>query len=117
MLKSVQQLIHQSADLLNLAPDKVRRLLKFNAEHQFDITIGGHTYPAFRVQHNNKLGPYKGGIRFHPAVNIDEVRALAMLMSLKTAALGLALGGAKGGVTVDPRSLKLNKLEDLSRQY
>lgn len=69
------------------------------------------------MQHSNKLGPYKGGIRFHPNVDIDEVRALATLMSFKTAAAGLPMGGGKGGVVVDPKKLSDTDLEELSRSY
>src|SRR3954451_23081864 len=60
-----------------------------------------HVYSGFRVQHNGARGPYKGGIRFHQEVDLDEVRALAMLMSWKTAIAGIPFGGAKGGVNVD----------------
>jgi glutamate dehydrogenase/leucine dehydrogenase len=69
------------------------------------------------VQHNNKLGPYKGGIRYHPNVSLEEVQTLATLMSLKTAAVGLPMGGGKGGVTVNPRDLSDDELEELSRKY
>jgi glutamate dehydrogenase/leucine dehydrogenase len=69
------------------------------------------------VQHNNKLGPYKGGIRYHENVTLEEVQTLATLMSLKTAAVGLPLGGGKGGITVNPRELSDDELEELSRKY
>jgi glutamate dehydrogenase/leucine dehydrogenase len=69
------------------------------------------------VQHNNKNGPYKGGVRFHENVSEDEVQALATLMSLKTAAVGLPLGGGKGGVAVNPKNLSKEELEELSRKY
>jgi glutamate dehydrogenase/leucine dehydrogenase len=69
------------------------------------------------VQHNNQNGPYKGGVRFHENVTLDEVQALATLMSLKTAAVGLPLGGGKGGIAVNPRNLSAQELEELSRKY
>src|SRR5690606_25930614 len=72
---------------------------------------------AFRVQHNNTLGPFKGGIRFHQDVSLEEVRALALLMTLKTAAVGLPFGGGKGGVVIDPKVLSATELEELSRKY
>jgi len=72
---------------------------------------------GWRVQHNNALGPYKGGIRFHPDSNLDEVKALASLMTWKTSLMGLPFGGAKGAVAVDPRSLSIRELEELSREY
>src|SRR5215218_728880 len=65
-----------------------------------------HVFSGFRVQHNGARGPYKGGIRFHPEVDLDEVRALAMLMTWKTAVVGIPYGGAKGGVNVNPRELE-----------
>jgi glutamate dehydrogenase (NAD(P)+) len=74
-------------------------------------------YEGYRVQHHLSLGPTKGGIRFHPSVNIGEVAALAMWMSWKCALAGLPYGGAKGGVAVDPGKLSRRELEGLSRRY
>ena len=74
-------------------------------------------FHAYRVQHNNILGPYKGGIRFHPKVDLDEAKSLAMLMTFKCAALGLPLGGGKGGIEVNPKELSLKELEKISRAY
>jgi glutamate dehydrogenase len=75
------------------------------------------TFQAFRIQHNDARGPFKGGIRFHPNVTEDEVRALATLMSLKCAVAGIPYGGAKGGVVVDPSKLSKDELKDLSTSY
>jgi glutamate dehydrogenase (NAD(P)+) len=72
---------------------------------------------GYRVQHNGARGPYKGGIRFHPEVDIDEVRALASLMTWKTALLEIPFGGAKGGVAVDPTTLSPNELQRMTRRY
>lgn len=74
-------------------------------------------FQGYRVQHNNARGPYKGGIRFHPEVDLDEVRALAFWMSMKTAVLDVPFGGAKGGITVNPKELSVGELERLSRGY
>lgn len=74
-------------------------------------------YEGFRVQHHLSMGPTKGGLRFHPDVDLGEVAALAMWMSWKCALVGLPYGGAKGGVCVDPHSLSPNELEHLSRRY
>ena len=72
---------------------------------------------GYRVQHNFSRGPAKGGIRFHPATDLDEVRALAMWMTWKCALIGIPYGGAKGGVAVDPRALSRLELERVSRRY
>lgn len=72
---------------------------------------------GYRVQHNNALGPFKGGLRFHPSETLDTARALAMWMTWKTAVLDLPLGGAKGGITVDSTSLSVNEQERLVRGY
>lgn len=74
-------------------------------------------YTGFRVQHSSARGPCKGGIRFHPIVNLDEVRALALLMTLKCAVSNLPYGGAKGGISVDPTGLSDFELERLTRRY
>lgn len=117
MLETAQATIREAAERLGYDEKTIQALLEAEAEHVFEIEIGKAKYPAYRVQHNSKLGPYKGGIRFHPGVNIDEVRALATLMSLKTAAVGLPLGGGKGGIAVDPRNLSNTEVEELSRRY
>jgi glutamate dehydrogenase (NAD(P)+) len=72
---------------------------------------------GFRVQHNLTRGPAKGGVRFHPATDLDEVRALAMWMTWKCALIGVPYGGAKGGVAVDPKALSRNELERVTRRY
>ncbi len=73
-------------------------------------------FHAYRVQHNNARGPYKGGLRYHPHVDIDEVRSLASLMTWKTAVMNIPFGGAKGGITVDPKKLSEHELERLTRK-
>jgi glutamate dehydrogenase (NADP+) len=74
-------------------------------------------FEGYRIQHNNFLGPYKGGIRYFPEVNEDEIKTLAFLMTIKCALVGLPLGGAKGGIRVDPKNLSEKELENLSREY
>jgi len=74
-------------------------------------------FEGYRIQHNNFLGPYKGGIRYFSEVNEDEINTLAFLMTIKCALVGLPLGGAKGGIKVDPKSLSEKELENLSREY
>ena len=117
MLQTAQDSIREAAKKLGYNNKVIEAFLEAEAEHIFEVEVSGKKYPAYRVQHNSKLGPYKGGIRFHPNVTLDEVRALATLMSLKTAAAGLPLGGGKGGVTIDPHTLSKTELEALSRDY
>lgn len=74
-------------------------------------------FESYRVQYNNARGPYKGGIRFHPKVDLSEVKALAFWMSIKCAVVGIPMGGGKGGVVVDPKKLSVAELERLSRAY
>ena len=74
-------------------------------------------FTGFRVVHNDTRGPGKGGIRYHPDVNLDEVRGLAAMMTLKTAVVNIPFGGAKGGVICNPKTLSLSELERLTRRY
>jgi glutamate dehydrogenase (NAD(P)+) len=74
-------------------------------------------FTGYRVHHNTALGPTKGGIRYHPGVTLDEVRALAMWMTWKCAVVGIPYGGAKGGVVCNPKSLSIRELENLTRRY
>ncbi len=95
-----------------------------SAEREIRVSIpvtmdGGSTrvFEGYRVQHSSARGPYKGGIRYHPDTDINEVRALAFWMTLKCAVAGLPMGGGKGGVTVDPKRLSRQELEQLSRGW
>jgi len=122
MLGSAQKLIKKSGALLALSDAQITQLIEPDRVIETKLAIKTEsgelkTYKAFRSQHNNKLGPYKGGIRFHPQVSREEVIALSTLMSLKCAVAGLPYGGAKGGVAVDPKKLSAGELETLSRSY
>lgn len=83
------------------------------------VRVNGTTkrFKAFRVQYNNSRGPFKGGIRFHENVSLDEVKALAFWMTIKTATVGIPMGGGKGGIIVNPKNLNQTELEELSRGY
>ncbi len=85
--------------------------------HQFEITANGKKYHGYRVQHNSARGPYKGGIRYHPQVDLDEVKALATWMSLKCAVANIPYGGGKGGVACDPKTLSQKEKEAISRGW
>jgi glutamate dehydrogenase (NAD(P)+) len=76
-----------------------------------------HVFTGYRVQHNDVLGPFKGGIRYHPAVNLGEVSALAMWMTWKCSLVGLPLGGAKGGIACDPAMLSRHELQSMTRRF
>lgn len=103
-----------------------KKLLKILSKPNREITISipverdsGETeiFEGYRVQYNNALGPYKGGIRYHQDTDIDEVRALAFWMTLKCAVVNIPMGGGKGGITVDPKKLSKNEIEKLSRGW
>ncbi len=117
MLESAEAMVRRSAKRIGLSAAETDAVLEPMYEHHFEITIGEVTHQAYRVQHNNARGPFKGGIRFHPHVDKNEVRALATLMSLKCAAVDIPLGGGKGGVAFDPRLYDKAHVEEVSRQF
>jgi len=103
--------------------DNLRRLLSV-CQRQYTVNFpvqmddgSVRMFEGHRVQHNIGRGPAKGGIRYHPSVALDEVKALAMWMTWKCAVVGIPFGGAKGGVTVDPKELSLHELENLTRRF
>jgi glutamate dehydrogenase (NAD(P)+) len=112
----------RAADHLGLER-AVRALLRVPKREwtvNFPVTMDdGHTevFTGYRVQHNLSRGPAKGGLRFHPSTDLDEVRALAMWMTWKCALVDVPFGGAKGGVTVDPRSLSPDELQRVTRRF
>ncbi len=94
------------------------QLLKNPARvHQAELEVSGKKYPAYRVQFNDARGPTKGGIRYHPEVNLDEVKALAFWMGIKCAVADVPFGGGKGGITVNPKELSVSEIEELSRKW
>ena len=120
--RAAQQQFDEAADRIGLS-DRVRAILRVPRREllvNFPVEMDdGSTemFQGYRVQHNITRGPAKGGIRYHPATNLDEVRALAMWMTWKCAVVQIPFGGAKGGVTVDPKRLSLQELENLTRRY
>lgn len=117
MLNHAQDLIRRAATRLGWSQDRIATFLQLDHEHTATLQVGEQSYPAFRMQHSNKRGPYKGGIRFHPEVDDDEVRALATLMTIKTAATNIPMGGGKGGVVVDAKAKSPVELEHIARAY
>ncbi|WP_022943759.1 Glu/Leu/Phe/Val family dehydrogenase [Pseudoalteromonas ruthenica] len=114
-LKRIGDDIQCSQQVLNTL-SHAQAMMHVNVEVRMD---DGHVqyFPGYRCQHNNVLGPTKGGIRFHPEVDSEEVQALALWMTLKCAVVDIPFGGAKGGVSVDPKTLSPFELERLSRAY
>jgi len=119
---AVNYFFDQAADLIEL-PDSARVLLQTpTRELRVELPLRRddgslEVFIGYRVQHDNSRGPYKGGIRYHPAADLDEVRALASLMTWKTAVVDVPFGGAKGGIEVDTTALSHTELERLTRRY
>jgi len=114
--------VQKAAVLLSLSEERAAALMAPDRVLRADLSIqmddgGSASFPAYRVQFNNARGPYKGGIRFHPEADEDEVSALAAMMAVKCAVVGIPLGGAKGGVAVDPKKLSRDELHRLARAY
>jgi glutamate dehydrogenase (NAD(P)+) len=113
---------HQSADRLGLADEKREVLASSYRELAVQVPLrmdDGRlaVYRGYRVQHNGARGPYKGGIRYHESADLDEVRALAALMTWKNALIDVPFGGAKGGVQCEPGVLSVSELERLTRRF
>ena len=111
----------QAAKVLDLGPRLTRQLVVPMRELKVELTVpldsgDSATFVGFRIQHDDSRGPMKGGIRYHPSVDPDEVIALASLMTWKTAVVDLPYGGAKGGVNCDPRTLSPAELQRLTRK-
>ena len=112
----------RAADLIDLNA-AYREILSYPKNEiivNFPVTLDDGTkkvFTGYRIQHNNLLGPYKGGLRFHPDVDLDEVKALAAWMTFKTALVGLPFGGAKGGVTIDPAEHTTAEMGRIVRRF
>src|ERR1700719_2105922 len=120
--RMAQQQLDEVSALINLGDalhDYLRepkRILEVSvAVHMYDGAF--RMFTGYRVQHNMSRGPTKGGIRFHPDVNLDEVKALAMWMTWKCALVNIPYGGAKGGIAVDPTTLSRRELERMTRRF
>lgn len=122
LFKNALQTIEEAAKLINCDPNVLERLKKPRRCVTVSIPVRMDDYTVkvftgYRVQYNATLGPYKGGIRFHQNVDLPEVVGLAALMTFKNSVLGLPLGGAKGGVCVDPNVLSRTEKQNLTRRY
>jgi glutamate dehydrogenase (NAD(P)+) len=120
--EAVRMYFDRAADVLNLDPAVRRLLLVPKREVQVQIAVEMddgrlETFVGYRVQHDDARGPMKGGLRYHHEVDLDEVRALATLMTWKTAVVDLPYGGAKGGIAIDPKKLSAKELERITRKF
>lgn len=114
--------LQKIATILNLDSKIIRKLEKPDRILKFNISVKMDSgkvknFQAYRVQHDNTCGPYKGGIRYHPEVTLEEIKNLAFWMSFKTAVVDIPFGGGKGGVVVNPKQLSDKELEKLTRGY
>jgi len=122
MLEASHRYFHKGADLFNLE-DKLRSiLLTPNRIIKAELALEGadgtiHHHIGYRAQHNNRRGPYKGGLRYHPAMDEDHAVALANLMTWKTAVVGVPFGGAKGGIDCDPNEMAPIDVNNLTRLF
>src|SRR5688572_26638160 len=119
---AVKMYFDRAADQLDLA-DSLRKILvtpRREVQVQIPLEMDSgelRSYIGYRVQHNKARRPMKGGLRYHPEVNLDEVRALASLMTWKTAVVNIPYGGAKGGISVDAAKLSTRELERITREF
>ncbi|MCH7588955.1 MAG: Glu/Leu/Phe/Val dehydrogenase [Chloroflexi bacterium] len=122
LYENVIEQFNKAADAMSLDPN-IRKILRETVNEitvHFPVRMDDGSiqmFRGYRVQHNNALGPFKGGLRYHPAVDIDEVRALAAWMTWKTAIANLPLGGAKGGIQFDPKKHSPRELERITRRF
>ena len=120
--EAAEQYFEEAAAVMNLTSSMRDLLLIPEREVKVQVPIkrdNGEiaTFVGFRIQHNSKRGPMKGGLRYHHEVNADEVLALASLMTWKTAVVDIPYGGAKGGIAVNPKDLSIDELERLTRRF
>ncbi len=122
MYDNVMKQFNTVADLIELNPN-IRRILEITNNElviHFPVKMDNgevEVFTGYRVQHNNALGPYKGGLRYHQTIDTDSVKALAMWMTWKTSIAGLPFGGAKGGIQLDPSKYSIGELERITRRF
>ena len=122
MYENVMKQFNHAADVMGLN-ENIRKILSATNNEivvHFPVKLDNgkvEVFTGYRVQHNNALGPYKGGLRFHPTVDIDAARALAIWMTWKSALAGLPYGGGKGGIQIDPTKYSTAELERITRRF
>ena len=117
VFENIKKDLKKVSKYLNLTEKEINLLLSHKSVKKAILKVDGNKYPAWRIIHNNALGPGKGGIRFHPNVSEDTVKALAFWMSLKNSLVGVPYGGAKGGVQVNLRKMSKARIKKISREY
>ena len=122
MYETVLEQLSRTAEAIDLNPNIRKILALTNSEIivHFPVKMDNgqvEIFKGYRVQHNNILGPYKGGLRYHPSLDINDAKALAMWMTWKTSLAGLPYGGAKGGIQINPRNYSLGELERITRRF
>lgn len=122
MLQTAHNTIIKTSKGMGLSQEVIDRLVQPDSIHEFVLQVAmdngkKRLFSAFRIQHNDNLGPYKGGIRFHQNVSRDEVQALATLMTIKCAVAGLPYGGSKGGIIFNPKEYSEKELERISKAF
>ncbi|MBD3226627.1 MAG: glutamate dehydrogenase [Candidatus Lokiarchaeota archaeon] len=120
--ENTKKILAKAAEKIDLESSLYERLKKCSRIQIVSVPIKMDdgtvkVFDGYRAQHNTARGPGKGGLRYHPKVNLDEIQALAMLMTWKCAVVNLPLGGAKGGITCDPASMSQSEIERLTRRY
>ncbi|TBV25980.1 glutamate dehydrogenase [Meridianimaribacter sp. CL38] len=122
MMDNVMEQFESAANQIKLHPN-IKKILSITNNEiivNFPVKMDNgdvEVFTGYRVQHNNALGPYKGGLRYHPTVDIDAARALAMWMTWKTSLAGLPYGGGKGGIKLDPSKYSQSELERITRRF
>lgn len=109
--------LKKAGEIAGTDPGLLKRLSEPDKIIEVDLPLNGRTFKGYRIQHNNIRGPYKGGLRYHPQVSMDEVKALSFWMTMKNAVIDIPFGGGKGGITVDPKVLNEKELEELTREF
>ncbi|MCK4595631.1 Glu/Leu/Phe/Val dehydrogenase [candidate division WOR-3 bacterium] len=122
LYNSVIKKLEEVADIMDLDQDIRKMISKPNNEItvNFPVKMGDgrvEVFTGYRVQHNNILGPYKGGVRFHSLVTLDEIRTIAFSMTLKTSLTNIPFGGANGGIRIEPSRYTLDELEHVTRRF
>jgi glutamate dehydrogenase (NAD(P)+) len=114
-LEKAEDIVHFDGEICKILAETMNELIVHFPVKMDDGKVKMLT--GYRVQHNNALGPFKGGLRFHPLVDVDEIRALATLMTWKTAITNIPFGGAKGGLQIDPADYSIEELEKITRRF